>query len=140
MTKKISWPLVFLMGCIGITVEIFFTAFYDLFTGASGLALKGQSYVWMFPIYCLAGLGFPILMEWMKKIPWWGRIFIEGLGILVVEYIAGFILRETTGRCPWEYQTGLHIHGLIRLDYYPFWVLFSLGVERIILWLRPKFL
>jgi hypothetical protein len=32
----------------------------------------------------------------------------------------------------------MHINGLIRLDFYPLWVLFGVGVEAVINWLHPR--
>jgi hypothetical protein len=131
--------LFLLMGCIGITVEIFFTALYDsLHQPHFDLALKGHSYIWMFPLYGITALTFPPLIKSLSPLKWWGRGLVFGLGILLTEYIAGAALRYFTGTCPWEYEEGLHIHGLIRLDYYPFWVLFAVGIEGIISWLNPK--
>lgn len=128
-----------LMGCVGITVEIFFTAIYDKISLLSqGLALKGYSYIWMFPLYGLTALVFPTLMKVLGPLKWWGRGLVEGLGILVIEYIAGALLRKFTGTCPWEYKEGPHLHGLIRFDYYPLWVLFAIGCEAVIGWLHPR--
>ena len=127
-------PLFMIMGCIGITTEIFFTAFYDF----SSIRLMGQSYVWMFPLYGLTALTFPPLIVLLAKLKLIGRAFVKGLGIFVIEYFAGLFLEITTGSCPWKYTEGYHIHGYIRLDYYPFWVLFALLVELIISWLHPR--
>lgn len=133
------FALFMLMGCIGITVEIFFTAIYDFLTLAThDLSLKGHSYIWMFFIYGTAALAFPPFMKILVHIKWWGRGLFFGFGILVAEYITGAILRYTTGFCPWEYKIGMHIDGLVRLDYYPFWVIFAIGTEAIIRWLHPK--
>ena len=127
------------MGCIGITVEIFFTAIYDTFSlPTHNMSLKGYSYLWMFPIYGITAIAFPPLINILTKLKWWGRGLVFGLGILIVEYIAGATLRYFTGACPWEYQVGSHINGLIRLDYYPFWVLFAIGTEAVIRWLHPR--
>ena len=131
--------LFILMGCIGITVEIFFTAIYDTLSLPNhNMSLKGYSYVWMFPIYGITAIAFPPLINILAKLKWWGRGLIFGLGILIVEYIAGSALRYFTGACPWEYKVGPHIDGLIRLDYYPFWVLFAIGTEVVIRWLHPR--
>jgi uncharacterized membrane protein len=133
------FALFLIMGCIGITVEIFFTAIYDtLSTGTHDLSLKGHSYIWMFPLYGLTALTFPPLMKLLSKLKWWGRGLAKGLGILIIEYIAGATLRYFTGSCPWEYKEGPHIHGLIRLDYYPLWVAFAIGTEATIRWLHPR--
>lgn len=132
--------LFLVMGCVGIAVEIFFTSIYDLVKSnfTIGYALKGQSYVWMFPLYGLTALTFPPLIKLLDKFKWWGRALVKGVGILIIEYIAGFALQEITGSCPWEYKEGYHLHGFIRFDYYPFWVLFAFGIERVIRFLHPK--
>jgi len=36
------------------------------------------------------------------------------------------------GDCPWRYRKGMHLHGLVRLDYAPYWLGAALGFE----WLR----
>ncbi|MFA6238033.1 MAG: hypothetical protein WC635_11940 [Bacteriovorax sp.] len=136
---KNYFALFLIMGCIGITVEIFFTAIYDLALHTNrGLSLEGHSYIWMFPLYGLTALTFPPLIKFLDAFKWWGRGVVFGLGILVVEYISGALLRHFTGTCPWEYKQGLHINGLIRLDFYPLWVVFGSGVEVIISWLHPR--
>jgi hypothetical protein len=41
-----------------------------------------------------------------------------------VEYASGAALVALTGSCPWDYgQSAWSVHGLIRLDYAPFWAL-----------------
>ncbi len=127
-------PLFMAMGCIGITTEVFFTAIYDLLTSAVpiGLSLKGVSSIWMFPIYGSIAFFFPPLMKRLSHWKAWQRALVYGLGILVFEYLSGGALQLLTGSCPWEYKTGYHVQGLIRLDYYPLWVIFAAGVERIV--------
>lgn len=128
-------------ACIGITTEIFFTAIVDLINNwpNQGWALKGASYIWMFPIYGIAGIAFPAILPYIQKIPFVGRILIYGVGILIVEFIAGGLLDLFTGKCPWEYTTGLHIMGYIRLDYFPLWALFGGMVEKIVVFLQSHY-
>lgn len=136
---KDNFVLFLIMGSIGITVEIFFTALYDFIQIENiGLSLKGQTYIWMFPIYGLTALAFPPLIKLLQSFKWYGRGLVFGIGIFVVEYISGALLRHFTGVCPWEYKQGPHINGLIRLDYYPFWVVFAVSVEAVINWLHPR--
>lgn len=131
--------LFLLMGCLGITVEIFFTAIYDLINHTNhGLSLEGHSYIWMFPLYGITALAFPPLIHLLARFKWWGRGLLFGVGILIIEYISGAALRYYTGSCPWEYKQGMHINGLIRLDFYPLWVLFAMGIESVITWLHPR--
>jgi uncharacterized membrane protein len=130
-------------GCIGITTEIFFTAIVDAITAVQlnepiNWRLLGMSYIWMFPIYGLAGIALPLLYGKIEQWPTLLRWAFYGVAILCVEFVAGWILDMATGRCPWEYTTGWHIMGYIRLDYYPLWVGFGIMIERIYLLLRQK--
>jgi hypothetical protein len=120
-----------LYASLGITTEVFFTAFADLITSESfdNLALMGYTYIWMFPIYGVISIVFPIGFEILKK---WNRILrycTYAVVILVVELCAGFLLKQTIGSCPWEYQVGWHFGGYIRFDYLPFWMLFGAIIE-----------
>jgi hypothetical protein len=130
------------MACVGITVEIFFTAIVDLIQmiGTEDLnwRLKGQSYIWMFPIYGIAGIVFPPLIKYIGNFNVLLRLTIYATGILTVEFITGALLDFFTGQCPWEYNTGMHIIGYIRLDYFPLWAGFGLLIEKIILLLDSK--
>ena len=122
-----------LLGCIGVTTEIFFTAVnINIASEETNWALEGHSYIWMFPIYGSASLLFTILMRMVKNYHLALRLIAYGIGILLVEFIAGAILDLITGSCPWEYKTGLHLMGYIRFDYFPLWALFGYGLERII--------
>ena len=129
------------MACVGMTTEIFFTAITDninhLQEGSSfDWRLKGQSYIWMFPIYGLAGLLFPVVLKYISHLPSFARAAIYGIGILIVEFITGGLLDLFTGQCPWEYTTGWHIMGYIRLDYFPLWAVFGYMVEQIVSFLN----
>lgn len=105
----------------------------DMFSkGNVNWRLKGQSYIWMFPIYGLAGIFFPIVLKYIGHLNIFFRACIWGLGILGVEFIMGGILDLLTGQCPWEYTTGWHIMGYIRIDYFPLWAGFGILIEQIL--------
>lgn len=132
--NRIDGLIAFLLfGMLGVTVEVCYTAIVDLIdmwgTDTMDLSLKGVSYIWMLPIYGLASILFPIGFGLVKAWPRLLRYFIYAVAILIVEFITGFILEKTTGRCPWEYQTGWHVAGYIRLDYMPLWMLFGATLE-----------
>ena len=130
------------MGCIGITTEIFFTAICDIIAqwpDIDSWALKGVSYIWMFPIYGIAGIAFPAIMPYITRLPFILRMCIYGIGILVIEFITGWLLDIFTGRCPWEYTSGWHLMGYIRFDYLPLWALFGGLVEKIITFLQGHY-
>jgi len=138
MPKKLFFCIFF--ACLGITTEICFVAFTNLFNntpfcGEPLWSLTGKTYVWMLPIYTLipffAGYLYHKIAHWQSVVRW---TFYTAL-ILSVEFVAGFILEQVTGQCPWEYTTGWHIMGYIRLDYIPAWFIFSFVVEYLYVYL-----
>lgn len=118
---------------LGVTVEVCYTAIVDLMdmwgSATLDLSLKGVSYIWMIPIYGSASFLFPLGFRMLKHWPRLLRYFTYAVGIFVVEFVTGFVLEQLTGRCPWEYQTGWHIAGYIRLDYLPLWMMFGAALE-----------
>ncbi len=123
-------------GAFGITTEVFFTAFVSFFTGTivlekPPLALTGFTYVWMFPIYMLIPVLFRIILPHLIKFNVVLRILFYVVTIYIIEFTTGFILDVTTGSCPWEYTTGWHVMGYIRLDYFPAWAFFSFLIEKL---------
>ncbi len=130
-----------LFSCIGITAEIFFTSLYTNISsvmqgGSWDWALQGKSYIWMFFIYGPASFLVPFAMDKMAKLPLLLRLLIYSFGIYVVEFASGFLLDKLTGACPWEYTTGWHIMGYIRLDYLPAWMGFSFLLEKLVVFFR----
>ena len=127
-----------IFACLGVTTEIHFTAFSkflsDEYSTAELLRLEGHSYVWMIFIYGSAAFLIPIGYNLVKKLPLIGRLIAYMLGIFLIEYVAGFILDITTGSCPWEYSNRWNISGYIRLDYFPFWIVFGFILEKVHLW------
>src|SRR3954465_7661108 len=110
--------------CLGMTCEVFFTAFTALFTGnpvdnKPPIALAGITYVWMAFIYALIPILGVLFYDKVKHIPIYLRLPMYVLIIYIIEFTSGYILRLTTGSCPWEYTTGWQVMGLIRLDYFP---------------------
>jgi hypothetical protein len=127
------FPYLFFI-CLGCTTEIVFTAFTNLylnepFCNEPLWSLTGKTYVWMMPIYAIIPLGFSLLYPLVKHLPLFVRLLIYTFGIYVIEFVAGFGLAQITGKCPWEYTTGWHFMGYIRLDYFPAWLFFVYIVE-----------
>lgn len=122
------------MGCLGMTTEIFFTAIYDIVNGRAEVPLRlmGQSYIWMFPIYGLAGIVFPQVLKIIGKRNVILRMCVYATGILAVEFATGWFLDVVTGQCPWEYKEGWHIMGYMRIDFFPFWAVFGFLVEMLL--------
>jgi len=86
----------------------------------------------MFPIYGLAAFLFEPVHDFLRPMFWVLRALIYVVGLWIVEFITGWILRVLTGKCPWDYSTArFQFKGLIRFDYAPVWFLFCLALERL---------
>ena len=91
----------------------------------------GQSSAWMFPIYGIAfviGDIYPRISKW----PGIARAFLYGVCIMFVEYTSGRLLTKFDV-CPWNYEGCKYsINGLIRLDYFPFWMIAGMFYEKLL--------
>jgi Putative ABC-transporter type IV len=117
-------------GVMGLGIEVGFTG------GARGIferdrRLRGESYLWMLPVYGVGGL----LLERLHA-----RLRGRGMGraaralcgtaaIYGIEYVSGAALERLTGECPWRYRRGLNVNGYVRLDYAPFWFACALASD-----------
>lgn len=122
-------------GLTGWCMEILFTSFGALLQG--DIRLLGRTSIWMFPIYGIAALIGIIY----KKIEYWPTI-LRGIfyacGIMLTEFVSGSLLKLFSA-CPWDYSDSLlHINGVVRLDYFPFWVAAGLVFERLLCALEEK--
>ena len=119
-----------LYGCAGWVLEVLFTGTKAAISRDKKLAAR--TYLWMHPIYGAAGL---TLESVHRKLAGRSRLTraLASLGVIyATEYASGAALRRVLGDCPWQYRSGVNLHGLVRLDYAPFWLGAALGFE----WLR----
>ena len=124
-----SWETFFICGLTGWCMEILFTSLGGLLSG--NLFLTGYTSVWMFPIYGLAAIIGP-LSVYLRHLPVLLRGCIYATGIMLVEFVTGSILRIFSV-CPWDYSgTPYNISGLVRLDYFPVWLVAGLIFEYIL--------
>ncbi|MDD3414940.1 MAG: hypothetical protein PHY47_13185 [Lachnospiraceae bacterium] len=116
-------------GTLGWCLEIIFTA-CDSFRRRE-LQLKGNTSIWMFPIYGMAAFLMPlfkILKD--KSVALRGTIYM--ITIFIVEYLSGNFLKKK-GVCPWDYSRAKHnINGVIRVDYAIWWFLTGLLFEKVL--------
>lgn len=116
-------------GILGWCMEILFTAFHSL--RRRQLALKGNTSVWMFPIYGCACFLAPVCRLLRKK-PLLLRGSVYAGLIFGAEYLTGSLLSRRQ-LCPWDYsRSRWHIRRLIRLDYLPLWFFAGLLFERLL--------
>ena len=124
-------------GVLGWCAEILWTGFCSLIAGDS--ALTAQTYLWMFPIYGLAGLSLPLFLTFRRHCALWQRVGFYVFAIFAVEFLSGWFLQAVTGICPWDYGDRLFsVGGFIRLDYAPLWAVLGLLFEWAALFLAEK--
>lgn len=122
-----------IFACIGITTEVVFTSLSKLVNtfiadSAVDWALAGKTYLWMFFIYASIPFVFKIFNPLVENYNILIKAVVGVIFIYIIEFTAGFLLEITTGVCPWKYSEGFHVFGYIRLDYFPFWLVFALLV------------
>ncbi len=122
-------------GIVGWCMEIIFTAAGSLLHPKNPRhpdhRLMGHTSLWMFPIYGLAAFIYPISRR-LRGLPAALRGAIYSGGILTVEYVSGMLLKHFSC-CPWDYgKAKYNVHGVIRLDYAPFWAGAGLIFEKIL--------
>jgi uncharacterized membrane protein len=126
-------------GLLGWCIECCFSSVMDLATGVGDLRLKGYSYLWMHPIWGTTLLLAEAVMARLRRLGLsrFTRAFIVMAASFAIEYTSGALLVATIGRCPWDYTVSpWNVHGLIRLDYAPFWFLFGWACEPLIRFIR----
>ena len=117
-------------GLTGWCIEVAFTSFNA--ARKKDKKLIGQTSAWMFPIYGMAAainLVYPKIKHWSIL----QRGFLYGISIMTGEYVSGSLLTKL-GVCPWNYAGCKYsVKGLIRLDFFPLWMMAGLLFERILL-------
>ena len=126
-----------IFGVLGWCAEILWTGFCSLLMG--DVSLTAKTYLWMFPIYGLAGLSLPLFLLFRKHCSLWQRVGFYVFAIFAAEFVTGWFLQEVTGVCPWDYGDRLFsVRGFIRLDYAPLWAVLGLFFEWVALFLAKK--
>lgn len=110
-------------GFLGWGLEIFWTGINSIKNGDR--TLKGNSSLWMFPIYGM-GIFLEPIINIMSVFPIVLRGVVYMLCIFLAEYASGMILKKYSA-CPWDYSFSVYsVQGVIRLDYAPVW--FAVGL------------
>lgn len=117
-------------GLTGWCMEILFTAADAL--RRRDLTLRGNTSLWMFPIYGCAAILSPVMHLLREKPVWLRGLTYMGL-IFSGEYITGILLQKHRF-CPWDYgRSRWHVRRVIRLDFAPYWFGAGLLFERLLL-------
>lgn len=116
-------------GTLGWCLEILWTGLHSF--RVRNLKLRGNSSLWMFPIYGCAAFLRP-LTHLLRSKNIWKRGTVYMFLIYLGEYISGTLLQRR-GICPWDYsQKRWNYQGVIRLDFAPLWFLTGLLFERLL--------
>jgi len=116
-------------GCAGWVLEVLFTGTKAALSRDKKLAAR--TYLWMHPIYGAAALALEALHSRLARRSRLTRA-AASLGVIyATEYASGAALRRVLGDAPWRYREGLHLHGLVRLDYAPFWLAAAVAFEQV---------
>lgn len=118
-----------IFGTMGMVAEVVFTSIKRLFTERV-YELKGETSIWMFPIYGLIAFFYPPIFYRINSFPWFVRGMIYMLMFYIIEYVSGYVLRKLKV-CPWEYPGKYSLNGLIYFPYAPIWFFAGLGIEKI---------
>ncbi len=132
----------FIWACIGMASECIFTSVVDAFDADDGaaLTLRGYSYAWMLPLYAALPFG----LEYMhgRRLHWVVKCGCTTVLCMVAELGYGMLLRYVVV-CPWEASyrrsTPFHLDGLVRLDWLPLWMVYSIYVSTVWRWQRGLF-
>lgn len=116
-------------GITGWCLEIMFTASDAL--RRRDMTLKGNTSLWMFPIYGSAAILSPVSRLLRKS-----SILLRGLTymgmIFSMEYLTGTLLARRSF-CPWDYsRSRWNINRVIRLDFAPCWFMAGLLFEHLL--------
>lgn len=118
-----------LFALLGLLIEVFFTAAFQLKDG--NWNMHGKTSPWMMLDYGLLGiLIMPIAQLLIRKgVPLFIRAAVYMVGIFIIEYFSG-LLFVACGLRLWDYSHyAYNLHGQITLLYAPAWYFLGLWVE-----------
>lgn len=116
-------------GLTGWCMEIIFTAMNSL--RRRDMTLRGNTSLWMFPIYGCAVVFAP-LSRLIARRPLWLRGLIYMSLIFSAEFLTGKLLSRRA-LCPWDYgRSRWHVSRVVRLDFAPYWFGAGLLFERLL--------
>ena len=116
-------------GLAGWCMEILFTSMDSL--RRRDMTLRGNTSLWMFPIYGSAAILAPFSHLLTGKSAWRRGLAYMGL-IFSAEYLSGTFLAKHRF-CPWDYRRSRwNVSRVIRLDYAPCWFIAGLRFERLL--------
>jgi uncharacterized membrane protein len=114
---------------IGITMEVVATSIMD-FIKYRDPRLKGETYLWMLPVYAVVPYIYMFVTSTFKDSGWIVKGFIYMIAFYLLELMAGLIIKALVGVSPWNYKDyRFHFKEVICLEYAPVWFIYGVVGE-----------
>jgi uncharacterized membrane protein len=114
---------------IGITMEVVATSIMD-FIKYRDPRLKGETYLWMLPVYAVVPYIYMFVTSTFKDSGWIVKGFIYMIAFYLLELLAGLIIKALVGVSPWNYKDyRFHFKEVICLEYAPVWFIYGVVGE-----------
>jgi hypothetical protein len=114
---------------IGITMEVVATSIMD-FIKYRDPRLKGETYLWMLPVYAAVPYIYLFVTSTFKDSGWIVKGFIYMIAFYLLELLAGLIIKALVGVSPWNYKDyRFHFKEVICLEYAPVWFIYGVVGE-----------
>ena len=93
--------------------------------------LKGETYLWMLPVYAVVPYIYLFVTSTFKDSGWIVKGFIYMIAFYLLELMAGLIIKALVGVSPWNYKDyRFHFKEVICLEYAPVWFIYGVVGER----------
>jgi len=114
---------------IGVTMEVLCASVID-FVKDRDPRLKGETYLWMLPVYAAVPYIYVFVQGAFPNLVWWQKGFIYMIAFYLLELIAGLIIKALVGVSPWNYKNyRYHFMEVICLEYAPVWFIYGIAGE-----------
>ena len=111
---------------IGVTMEVVCTSIMD-FIKLRDPRLKGETYLWMLPVYAAVPFIYVFIQSILPNLVWWQKGIVYMIAFYMLELIAGLIIKALVGVSPWNYKNyRFHFMEVICLEYAPIWFIYGI--------------
>jgi len=111
-------------------MEVIATSIMD-FVKSRDPRLKGETYLWMLPVYAVVPSIYIFVQSTFPDINWVVKGLVYMLAFYLLEFIAGLLIKALVGVSPWNYKTyRFHYKEVICLEYAPVWFIYGIVGEK----------
>ena len=114
---------------IGVTMEMVCTSIMAFIKHRDPI-LKGETYLWMLPIYATVPYIYVLIQNVLPNMVWWQKGFVYMIAFYLLELAAGLIIKAIIGVSPWNYKHyRFHFMEVVCLEYAPVWFIYGIVGE-----------